>query len=272
LSHGLLLGVIAILVFITPGLAAQSASAPPPVTADTKLPVFDVISIKPNKTGSGSMNVNWNDTNFDASNISLKMMLLNAYDLKESQLVDLPKWDNSARFDIHAKVVDPDLKGAKALTEAQNRAMVQPILADRFQLKFHFETKVLQVYELVIAKDGPKFTDSKITGDQKAANGMGAGSMTTNNTSMTSTAVPMSALITLLSSQLQRVVVDKTGLTDKYDLNLTWSRDDGSTPASDSTSPSIFTALQEQLGLHLQPSKSPVEVFVIDHVELPSEN
>ena len=255
-----------------PAATAQAAAPPQPVATDAKLPAYDVIAIKPNKIGSGRVSIHTDDGNFDASNVSLKTMILNAYGLKEAQLTDLPKWDDSTRFDIQAKVVDPDLKVIQSLTEDQRRAMLQPILTDRFQLKFHYETKVLPVYELVIVKGGQKFQESKITGDQKAANGMGAGSMRVSNTVMTSTAVPMSTLVNLLSSQMQRIVIDKTGLTGNYDLDLTWSRDDGIAPSPDSNAPSIFTALQEQLGLHLQPSKSPVETFVIDHVELPTEN
>jgi len=270
LVHGVFAFLLAFSALITPQLAAQAAS-PPPTVADAKVSVFDVISVKPNKTGSGSTSIDWDDSKFDATNVSLMALLLNAYDLKDAQVINLPKWGESVRFDIQAKVVDPDRK-AKSLTDDQNRAMVQPILADRFQLKFHHETKVLPVYELVVAKSGPKFKDSKITGDQKAANGMGPGSMRTSNTTMMSTAVPVSTLVDMLSSRLQRIVVDKTGLAGKYDLDLTWTPDDGSTAAPDSNAPSIFTALQEQLGLHLQPSKSPVETFVIDHVELPSEN
>jgi len=270
LVHGVFAFLLAFSALITPQLAAQAA-APPPTVADAKVSVFDVISVKPNKTGSGSTSIDWDDSKFDATNVSLMALLLNAYDLKDAQVINLPKWGESVRFDIQAKVVDPNRK-AKSLTDDQNRAMVQPILADRFQLKFHHETKVLPVYELVVAKSGPKFKDSKITGDQKAANGMGPGSMRTSNTTMMSTAVPVSTLVDMLSSRLQRIVVDKTGLTGKYDLDLTWTPDDGSTAAPDSNAPSIFTALQEQLGLHLQPSKSPVETFVIDHVELPSEN
>src|ERR1700683_676359 len=117
----------------------------------------------------------------------------------------------------------------------------------------------MPVYELVVMKDGPKFKESKITGEQKGANGMTAGSMHTHNTAMTSTAISISALVNLLSSQLQRMVIDKTGLSGKYDLDLVWSRDDTAANASDSAPPSIFTALQEQLGLKLQPSKSSIQ-------------
>jgi uncharacterized protein (TIGR03435 family) len=270
-NRALLGCLLAFVTIVTPPLAAQTAT-PPLVAADTKLPAFDVISIKPNKSGSGRVSLSRDDGNFDASNVSLKTMVLNAYGLKEAQLFGLPKWDESARFDIKAKVVEPDKKVLEALTEEQDRDMLQPILTERFQLQFHHETKILPVYELVVAKGGPKFQESKITGDEKAGNGMGAGSMRIRNNVMSSTAIPLASLVGQLSSQLHRVVVDKTGLNGKYDLDLSWSPDDGAPPDPDSAAPSIFTALQEQLGLRLQPSKSPVETFVIDHVELPSED
>jgi uncharacterized protein (TIGR03435 family) len=274
MSCGLLLGVFVTMsafpALIAPRIAAQTAA--PPLAADAKLPVYDVVSIKPNKTGSGHTSIDTDGGNFNASNVSLKTMINNAYNLKEGQLVDLPKWAESSRYDIQAKVLEPDKKVLDALTDEQSNAMLQPILIDRFQLKFHYETKVLPVYELAVVKDGPKFQASKITGDQKAPNGMGAGSMTIHNTIMTSTAIPISSLVSLLSSQLQRMVIDKTGLAGKYDLDLAWSRDDGATPASDSAPPALFTALQEQLGLKLQPAKSQVETLVVDHIELPTEN
>ena len=89
---------------------------------------------------------------------------------------------------------------------------------------------------------------------------------------MTSTAVPMASLVNVLSRQMERVVTDKTGLTGRYDLNLAWSRDDGGTAANDPASPSIVTALEEQLGLRLRAAKLPVETLVVDHVALPAGN
>ncbi|QMV18993.1 TIGR03435 family protein [Granulicella sp. 5B5] len=251
-----------------PRIAAQS-----PVP-DTKVPAYDVVSIKPNNTGSGSVNVSIGDGNFDAANISLKTLILEAYSLKESQLSGLPKWNDSARFDIRAKIIAPDKKLLKSLTRAQSRSMLQPILTDRFQLKFHRDWKIEPIYDLVITKGGPKFsatTAAESTSDT-GVNGVKAGGFSVRNGSLTATGVPVSTLVDYLPSQLQRVVIDKTGLTGKYNLQLKWARDDAPPSTDSDAPPDIFTALKEQLGLELKPSKASIETFVIDHVEMPSEN
>jgi uncharacterized protein (TIGR03435 family) len=164
-------------------------------------------------------------------------------------------------------------------------------LADRFKLKIHTETKQLPVYELVAPKGGSKLKEAT-AGDTyangiKGLDGVGRGGlMRVGRGQLTAQAVPITSLANMLSQQLQRTVLDKTGLTGKYDLELNWTPDQGSDPmfkgaegspqrgdaAPDSSGPSIFTALQEQLGLKLQSAKGPVETLVIDHVEMPSEN
>jgi len=185
-------------------------------------------------------------------------------------------------------VLDADPAILQHLTNDQKRVIEQTILTERFGLTFHRETKVLPVYELVVDKGGPRFQPSKIEDGQKGPNGLAAGSLHTNNhdgnADMASTAVPISSLVDVLSRQTERIVVDHTGLTGRYDLNLTWSRDDIGTPAgaavagttaaeqNSPSSPSILTAIQEQLGLRLKPAKLPVGTFVVDHVVLPTGN
>jgi uncharacterized protein (TIGR03435 family) len=169
--------------------------------------------------------------------------------------------------------------------------MLQPLLAERFKLKAHTETKQLPVYELIVAKGGPKLKEAT-PGDTyangfKGPDGVGRGGMMRmGRGQLTGQGVPITTLTNLLSQQLQRTVVDKTGLTGKYDLELNWTPEQGegglgpppgaaspqAEPAPDATGPSIFTALQEQLGLKLQSTKGPVETLVIDHAEMPSEN
>jgi len=266
--HVISLGSAAIcigLLVAIPRLQAQAPAVPP--TAHGKVPGYDVVSIKPDHTDSGRVSIRIDDGNFDALNVSLKTMILGAYSLKEAQLFGLPKWGDSAHFDIKAKIIDPDKKQLEALTPEEFASMQQPILADRFQLKFHRERKILPVYELVVMKGGPKFKEAtpiELKGDQ---------GMSLHNRTLVATGELMSRLADQLSAQLQRVVVDKTGLTAKYNFQLSWSPDDAGPPSPDvAAPPDIFTALEEQLGLKLQPAKEEMDTFVIDHVEYPTEN
>jgi uncharacterized protein (TIGR03435 family) len=242
--------------------AAQGEDAP------TKLPVYDVVSIKLNKTGSGSVSVHTNGDRYSGTNVSVKGLLQDAYDIKEDLISGVPGPVGSARFDIEAKIVEPDPVAIKKLTGKQRGAMVLPFLVERFQLKAHTETKILPVYELALVQSGPKFkapADDKKPGQQM--------SIHSNNGSreMTAEGVSMKDLAGTLTNQVHRTVIDKTGLVGNYDLGMKWASDDGSEAETDAA-PGIFTALQEQLGLKLQPAKGPVETLVVDHVEMPSEN
>jgi len=265
----------ALLMAFLPGMLGQtgtgkSGTASQSTTAETKLPVFDVVSIKPNRSGSGSMGIETHNDSYSATNVSLKRLLQDAYGIREDLISGGPGWAESTSFDINAKVVDPNLDELKKLTGEQRRSMLQSFLADRFQLKVHIETKALPVYELVIAKGGLKFHEAA-SGNGSADGGRTPG-MWIHNNELTATAIPLTSLAAMLSRQLHRTVLDKTELTGKYDLDLKWAPEDGQGPSPDSSAPSIFTALQEQLGLKLQSSKGPVETLVIDHVEMPSEN
>jgi len=258
------------------GALAQGKAPAPGVEAKTR--AYDVVSVKPNKSGSRGTMINVQNDSFSATNVSLKMMLVNAYDVKDYLISGLTGWANTERFDINAKILDMDADALKKLTNEQRESMLQQLLADRFQLKVHLQTEVLPIYEMVVAKGGPKITAVEPPGTDPDADknkefkGMGRGSMMVNNTELSAHDVPLESLAYSLSGRLSRTVVDKTGLKGKYDLTLTWSPDDGSAAASDSSAPSLFTALQEQLGLRLQPAKGPVETLVVDHVEMPTEN
>jgi uncharacterized protein (TIGR03435 family) len=271
--------------------AAPVGAARPDVTADVKVPAFDVVSVKPNKSDSGMVRIMAKPDGYSASNVSLKMLIQSAYGIRQDLISGAPSWADSARFDIDAKVAGSDVDALKNLSPEQRRIILQPLLADRFKVKVHIEIKQLPVYELVLAKGGSKLKEAT-PGDTyangiKGFDGVGhAGMMRTGPGQLTAQGVPMTSLANMLSQQLHRTVLDKTGLTGKYDLELTWTPEQGADPmfkgseaspqrgdaAPDSSGPSIFTALQEQLGLRLQSSKGPVETIVIDHVEMPSEN
>jgi uncharacterized protein (TIGR03435 family) len=168
--------------------------------------------------------------------------------------------------------------------------MIQALLADRCKLTVHHETKELSEYVLVIAKNGPKLQEANLNDTYpngfKGPNGAsGAGMMRMSPDHLTAQAVSMTGLVAMLSMQLGATVVDKTGLTGKYDFTVKWAPDmsqspivggagagPGAPPPPDTSAPSLFTALEEQLGLRLESQKGPVDIIVIDHVEPPSEN
>jgi uncharacterized protein (TIGR03435 family) len=241
------------------------------VPEKASLPVFDVATIKPNKSGSGrSSSLTTDHGTYTGENVALRSLLTLAFGVRPDLIFGLPSWTENARFDVSAKVVDSDVKDLAALTREQHRAMLQALLADRFQLKSHMETRTLPVYELVLAKGGMKFKEST-----PAAPG-GRSGISTRNNELTASDCPIAVFTNVLSDSLHRAVIDKTGLTAKYDFTLKWTRDEDSAAqsadAAADAGPSIFTALQEQLGLKLQPAKGPVQVLVVDQVEQPSEN
>jgi uncharacterized protein (TIGR03435 family) len=238
---------------------------------------FDIASIRQN-TSIGGRNHIGNSTNdghftFTTGNAPLKSILHFAFGLPENQIVDAPAWVDSANFDIVAKA-GPDadaqlnnLSGDQSQLAKQH--MVQALLADRFHLKTHQEIRQLPIYDLVVAnpKAGPKLLATEAHGT------------TIDNNKRSIHIVGGDDSIELLTEYLSRTlarnVVDTTGITGRFDISLKWTPQDSlattTDPAPDAP-PDIFTAIQEQLGLKLVPSKGPVPVLVIDHVEMPSEN
>jgi bla regulator protein blaR1 len=198
------------------------------------------------------------------------------YDSKDDRIVGLPSWTKSERYDVEAKVDYEDVPKWKALSLTQKSLALQPLLVKRFNLQFHHETRERPTYSLVVAKNGPKL--HKALPDGTDPNGRKRPDGTGGNDE--STVIPgkivlqgasLSVLANLLSSQgLSHAVVDKTGLTGQYAITLRWSPDD--IGSSDASLPSLFTALQEQLGLKLEYNKNPIDIVVIDHIDKPSEN
>jgi len=271
--------------------AAPGGAAPPNATEDVKVPVFDVVSVKPNKSGNGGMRTMFKPDGYSGTNVSAKLLIQMAYGIRQDLISGGPGWVESAGFDFDAKVAGPDVDALKKLSPEQRRSMLQSALAERFKLKVHTETKQLPVFKLFVAKGGSKLkeaspNDTYPNGIKGPDGTSRPGMMRMGPGQLTAQGVTMSSLVNTLSSQLQRTVIDKTGLTGKYDVELNWTPDQGSDPmfkgpdgspqradiAADSSGASIFTALQEQLGLRLQSAKGPVETLVIDHVEMPPEN
>jgi uncharacterized protein (TIGR03435 family) len=190
---------------------------------------------------------------FAALTAPLKSLVCFAYQLRDHQVAGGPGWVESEPFDVTAK----------AETNASYddlRVMVQTLLADRFQLKFHREMREQPVYALVLAKNGPKL---------KEANGPGRGIGIGAQGRLNGNGADMATFSSALSGKLGRSVVDRTGLKGFYDFLITWTPDEAQ---ADTPGASLFTAIQEQLGLKLESTKGQVGVLVIDRAGRPSEN
>jgi uncharacterized protein (TIGR03435 family) len=258
----ILITVVVSIVFCGAALAQQT-SAP--------LPVYDAAVIKVNNTLSHNSQTDIDDATFQATNVTLKHLLVNAFGIREEQISGLPGWAESTRWDVNAKVTDPDMKVIEKLSREQRQQMLAAMLIERFHLKTHIEVKTLPVYELVVAKSGSKLQVSKVSPDK-----IGPGDMTVKNTDMTATGVTMEDFAANISYPLDRTVIDKTGLAGRYDFRLRWTPDSVANSGTDNGAadapPVIFTAIEEQLGLKLQPGKGPVNTLVVDSVERPTEN
>jgi uncharacterized protein (TIGR03435 family) len=258
---------VAFVLLTAPFLRASPLIGQQPNQASTPAtppPVFDVVSIRENRSDSGAMNFTPTDDGFTATNITIDFLLPNAYDYRNDQIFGLPKWTDSVHFDIKAKITGHDKDVLKAISREQRRVMFVALLADYFHFRAHVEPRTLPVYDLVIAKNGPRLKQTTRP----------AGSAVTYPTQFAGFAVTTAGLAAMLTSHTGRTVIDRTGLTGKYDITLKWTPDNAPpvTDGSGDQPPNIFTALQEQLGLKLEPSKGPVDTLVIDHVELPTEN
>lgn len=225
-------------------------------------PAFDVASIWVDKSGVNS--THWHDQNSKmmATNVSLRKLIAFAYQLHDFQISG-PDWLGSQRFDIQAE-------GPEWAKREQRPTIMQNLLVERFKLAVHRTTKELPAYSLIIAKNGPKL-------QQVAANG--SSGVSSSRGRLTLQKASMKEIVDSISRQVDRPVIDNTGLSGAFNGELQWTPDDdtanaetGSSASSDA-GPSIFTALQEQFGLKLVPQRGPVEVLVIDRVEkLPTEN
>jgi uncharacterized protein (TIGR03435 family) len=231
----------------------------------TPLPAFEVASVRLTQHGRGPDG--WSRSsvsspspgNFSATNASYAECIRWAYQVKDYQVLG-PEWlpSDEASYDIVAKA-PPDTP------PAQIRLMVQRLLAERLKLALHRETRTLPIYELVVAKNGPNLSKS---GLQKSG-ADGHQGTSSRGGHVTATHVSMAELAYQISRWTHRPVFDKTGIKGEFDFTLDYSTDDRDT----SSAPSLFTALQQQLGLKLEASKGPVEVLLIDHAErIPTEN
>lgn len=242
---------------------ANTVPAPQTNLVDPVLPIYDVSVIRPAAT-DGDRHV-WTRLNtLDVSNMSLKALLMSAFDVPADMIVGLPKWATNMRVDIQAKTLDGDKSRLRDLTTAQRREMMIALFENRLGLKWHNETRMFPTYELSIARGEPKLEPTKSTGHNNG--------ISVNDTRFRLTNVPVSDLAVVLSDKLGRPVVDKTALSGRYDIPLQWSQDDAPPSENPNAPPSLLTALREQLGLRVKSGNDPVQVFVIDQLIQPSAN
>jgi uncharacterized protein (TIGR03435 family) len=269
----------------SPSLAALCLALSP-LAANAQTPLaFEVASIKAPAPQSGPgirVGISQDKGRITMSNVNLRMLLTQAYKIKEPQLV-APDWMESTRFDIVAKLPE----GA---TKDQVPEMLQTLLADRFKVVIHKESKVMAIYAMVVAKGGSKLKECDAEGGLRVM-------MSPKGREMSGKAA-LSRLADTLSNFMDRPVLDMTGLKGAYEIDLTWSPDEserkgggrmgpmgpgpgpGRGPEGEDPkmtdgpdAPNIFIALQEKMGLKLEPRKSPAEIIVVDHAEkVPTEN
>jgi bla regulator protein BlaR1 len=264
------------LLLISPGFAQPQ----PTLT-------FEVASIKPASPDAKGSSIQFlPGGGLSMTNIPLRAMITFAYDVRDFQVSGGPGWIGTERFDVRAKADRTASDGPDdfaKMTDTQRKTIrdqiaerLRALLADRFQLVVHKETKDQPIYALLVSKSGAKLQEVKELGPRQG--------MSMNRGRLQGMAAPIEMLGQTLSNVTGRPVIDKTGLIGKYDFVLEWTPDPGADaraqgfgdgvtePAPAPGGPTIFTALQEQLGLRLEAQKGPVPNIVIDRAEKPSEN
>ena len=303
-SRKLLLGAAALVAVAAPIIFGLLSAAPSRAQAQTENAAaittgFEVATIKPtaitpDKSGRPMVKLLSRPDSYSGVNVTLQTLIRDAYGAGDHQISGAPDWLNLEKYDIEAKVDSSLAEGLRKLSMEQGllerNRMLQALLAERLKLTLHRETKELPIYELAVAPDGPKLQESKPGDVYPNASPDGRGGarwMQFGPGQLTGQGVPVGDLANYLSRRLGRTVLDKTGLTGKYNFTLqtpsvgnlapfdkrTAERQQGNDSASfpEPSDDSILTAIQEQLGLKLEPAIGQVEVLVIDHVERPSE-
>lgn len=308
------IGLVAVIAPALFGLlSATRAGAQGTQAEAVRAPEFEVASIKPNHSDGNMIRMGGPDVSrFVATSVTAKMLITFAYNLRDFQVSGGPSWIGTDRFDVDAKVEDSVVEQLQKLPRAERydqlRLMMQSLLAERFQLTVTHENKELPVFALVVAKGGPKLTEVQLPppnpngvngpnnappppAPPAARGGAGGGPPTPppggmfmsfggKEATLNSNGTGMANLATMLSNQLNRVVLDETGLKGVYSFTLKWTPENvvmNGVPAPDTepldtSGPTIMTAIQEQLGLKLESKKAPVDSINITRIEKPSEN
>jgi uncharacterized protein (TIGR03435 family) len=286
------------MVPVAGSFAQQPTDAPKPPQAAAAAPAleYDVVSIKEYKYNGGPLHttMRWDENGVTAINVSLDGLICMAYGVSSYQVSGGPDWVKSSFFQVQARMDDAAAEALKKLpikeAEAARRSMFQAVLADRFKLKVRRETRTFSAYALVVAKGGPSLKEAApadLKTDPVATPTAFSGRGSTNTTFedgafvLNANAIPLDTLVGQLFGWVNSKVTNETGLKGVYDFKLRFAQDNGPSGALDgsgsasvplSSAPSIFTALQEQLGLKLEVKKELGEALIMEHAEKPSEN
>ncbi len=229
-------------------------------------PDWEVVSVKVHDPSDPSNNqsLNFKGRQFVMVNRAVEGMLLFAYGLQKVQIVGAPHWIETERWDVQGL---PDVPGHPSLKQMQS--LTRKLLEERFGLKVHTEIKELDVYAITVAKSGEKIARS--AGDP---NGTPSENESSNGgvVTMRMTNMSMNEFAPDLGYFLGRPAVDQTGLTGRYDFQLKWTADESRAPTDGSAPPGLFTAIQEQIGMKLEPVKALADVLVVDAVQKPEAN
>jgi uncharacterized protein (TIGR03435 family) len=244
---------------------------------------FEVASIKPSNLLNGNQSINFAPGGqLKCTNVSLRMLVRFAYNMRDDQLVNVPGWAETEHYDILAKPSADDLPGEppehSEAAVVRLRARTQSLLAERFGVVSHPETREMPILALVVAKGGPKLGEPKPAADIPAS-GPNGPQISFNDRRVSCKNVTMQRFSQgVLGPKMARDVIDQTGLDGAYDFKMDFVPDEGASrrpgdaSASEPTGPSFLAALQEQLGLRLEHTKGPVHLLVIDKIERPSAN
>lgn len=256
-------------------LAASALFVAIPAVAQQANSTFELLStVKPSQESGNRVGISMDGDSITIRGATLRNLITNTFQTRATLIFSLPKWADSDRFDIRARVLSDDAVFLQHMTRARRREIFQRLLADRFDVALHPETRTLPVYELVKTGVGPGLVDNpppppSDTPEPIKPGHNGRGSTSYIGTTIDATGVRIADLCGTLGRVLDRTVVDKTGLTGFYDVALTWKDANATEDTTQEAGASLFTALQEQLGLKLIPSKGPVEVLVVDKASAP---
>ena len=226
-------------------------------------PAFEVATIRPADPNDHNQGFNLDGRRISIEDVSLTSTICFAYSIQKTQIINAPPWFDDLSWNINGL---PDVEGAPSWP--QYRRMLQKLLSTRFGLVMHPDKRELSIYALIVAKGGPKLEKSK--SDPDALSG-GSGHGIGSGQYMRFTNVTMAEFSQTMDLMVDKPVVDQTHLPGRYDFTLLWTPDTLRAPEPDAP-PGLFTAVQEQLGLKLEATRGPADVFVIDHAERPSAN